>query len=79
LEDPVVGARLDRRERLHRAQGESKEREMSDEQRRDEETEIEAHTHRAGANDEPAEEADDEIEAHVHRVANVRMDSPSNT
>jgi hypothetical protein len=52
---------------------------MSDEQRRDEETEIEAHTHRAGANDEPAEEADDEIEAHVHRVANVRMDSPSNT
>jgi len=67
---------------------------MSDEYRTDEETEIVAHTHRAGATDEPADEgeieahthragandeADDEIEAHVHRVANVRMDSPSNT
>ena len=51
---------------------------MSDENRKDEETEIEAHTHRAGVNDEPAEDVD-EIEAHVHRVANVRMDSPSNT
>ena len=47
---------------------------MSDENRKDEETEIEAHTQRAGVNDEPAEDVD-EIEAHVHRVANVRMDS----
>ena len=51
---------------------------MSDENRKDEETEIEAHTQRAGVNDEPAEDVD-EIEAHVHRVANVRMDSPSNS
>ena len=52
---------------------------MSDEQRRDEETEIEAHTSRFSATDEPAEDADDEIEAHVHKVSNIRMDSPSNT
>jgi len=61
------------------AQGESEELEMSDEQRRDEETEIEAHTSRFSATDEPAEDADDEIEAHVHKVSNIRMDSPSNT
>ena len=52
---------------------------MSDEQRKDEEIEVEAHTNRAGANDEPGAEADDEIEAHVHRFSSVRMDSPSNT
>jgi hypothetical protein len=49
---------------------------MSDEQRKDEETEVEGHF-RAFANDEPAAEGeeDDEVEAHV-RKANVRMDSP---
>lgn len=46
---------------------------------REDETEVESHAQRAGADDEPAEDADDEIEAHVHRVANVRMDSPGNT
>jgi hypothetical protein len=50
---------------------------MSDEQRKDDETEVEGHVNRAGQNDEPADDADDEIEAHVHRAGNVRMDSPS--
>lgn len=52
---------------------------MSDEQRKEEENEIEAHIQRAGANDEPAAEADDEVDAHVHRFSSARMDSPSNT
>ncbi len=55
---------------------------MSDEQRKDEETEVEghgAHPPKYGANDEPDEDGETEVEAHVHRVANVRMDSPSNT
>jgi hypothetical protein len=49
---------------------------MSDEIRKDEENDVEAHR-RYAANDEPAAEgeADDEVEAHV-RHANVRMDSP---
>ena len=52
---------------------------MSEEQRNDE-TEVEGHVTRAGANDEPAsEDGEDEFEAHVHKTANVRMDSPSNT
>jgi hypothetical protein len=39
---------------------------MSDEQRKDEETEVEAHhRHRFAANDEPGE--DDEVEGHFHR------------
>jgi hypothetical protein len=44
---------------------------MSDEQRRDEETEVEAHTNKAGLNDEPREDADldDEVEGHVHKVS----------
>jgi hypothetical protein len=45
---------------------------MSDEQRKDEETEVEAHSPRHGANDEPA---DDEVEAHV-RKGMPRKDSP---
>jgi hypothetical protein len=50
---------------------------MSDELRKDEETEVEGHVRRL-ENDEPAaegEDDDDDIEAHV-RHANVRMDSP---
>ena len=41
---------------------------MSDEQRKDEETEVEGHgafPPKYGANDEPRE--DDEVEGHVHR------------
>ena len=48
---------------------------MSDEQRKDEETEVEGHMRRA-ANDEPSDEAegeDDEVEAHVRR-ASARME-----
>ena len=49
---------------------------MSDEQRKEEETEVEAHSRHA-VNIEPAAEEEDEneVEAHV-RKANVRMDSP---
>jgi hypothetical protein len=40
---------------------------MSDEQRKDEETEVEAHNRHA-VNDEPAEdETEDEVEAHVRK------------
>jgi hypothetical protein len=41
---------------------------MSDEQRKDEEAEVEAHR-RSAANEEPSEEAetDDEVEAHVRK------------
>jgi hypothetical protein len=46
---------------------------VSDEQRKDEETEVEGHGNRAGIQEEPAEDADDEFEAHI-RVPNVRMD-----
>jgi hypothetical protein len=51
---------------------------MSDEQRKDEDTEVEGHARHA-ANSEPAAEGedDDEVEAHV-RKTNVRMDSPRN-
>jgi hypothetical protein len=55
---------------------------MSDEQRKDEETEVEAHSPRHAsprhaANIEPPAEVDyeNDVEAHVRR-ANVRMDSP---
>ena len=49
---------------------------MSDEQRKEEETEVEGHVRRA-ANDEPAAEGEDEneVEAHVRR-AFVRRDLP---
>jgi len=49
---------------------------MSDEQRKGEEPEVEAHSRHA-VNIEPAAEEEDEneVEAHV-RKANVRMDSP---
>ena len=46
---------------------------MSDELRKDEEPEVEAHMPRHAANDEPRAEGDedDEVEAH-----NLRLDSP---
>jgi hypothetical protein len=49
---------------------------MSDEQRKDEETEVEGHLG-TSANDEPAseEDEDNEVEAHV-RHANLRLDAP---
>jgi len=42
---------------------------MSDEQRKDEDTEVESHVHRA-VNEEPGDEAetDDEVEAHVKKA-----------
>jgi hypothetical protein len=39
---------------------------MSDEQRKDEETEVEGHVGRAGANDEAGDE--NEVEGHVGRA-----------
>jgi hypothetical protein len=51
----------------------SKEAGMSDEQRKDEEIEVEAHTRR-GVNEPEAENDDDnDVEAHI-RKANVRLD-----
>ncbi|HZT86144.1 MAG TPA: hypothetical protein VE984_12125 [Gaiellaceae bacterium] len=49
---------------------------MSEEQRKGDEPEVEAHT-RHGVNIEPAAEDDDdnEVEAHM-RKANMRLDSP---
>jgi hypothetical protein len=48
---------------------------MSDEQRKHEETEVEAHGHKLDANAEPPrEEIEDDVEAHVRRSANLRMD-----
>jgi len=49
---------------------------VSDEQRKDEDTEVEGHgayPPKYGANDEPAEEDESDFEAHV-RYPNVRMD-----
>jgi hypothetical protein len=49
---------------------------MSDEQRKGDETEVEGHFGKVGANDEPAEaddESDSEVEAHI-KYPNVRMD-----
>jgi hypothetical protein len=40
---------------------------MSDEQRKDEEIEVEAH-HRHLAHDEPTEETEDEVEAHIRHA-----------
>ena len=50
---------------------------MSEEQRRDDETEVEGHGSRAGLNQEPAEEEENDVVA--HRFPNVRLDSPSNS
>jgi hypothetical protein len=52
---------------------------MSDEQRKDEETEteVEGHGNRAGLTDEPVEDGEDDFEA--HRFPTARLDSPSST
>jgi hypothetical protein len=47
---------------------------MSDEQRKEEETEVEAHRRRFSASDEPGDEAEDEVEAHVRRPS-ARMET----
>jgi len=49
---------------------------MSDLQRKDEESEVEAHRRKTAANDEPSDEAegDDEVEAHRMRKTNSRLD-----
>ena len=51
---------------------------MSDEQRKDDETEVEGHATAGDLNDEPSEDTEIEFEAHI-KFPNVRMDSPSNT
>jgi hypothetical protein len=50
---------------------------MSDEQRKDEETEVEGHGNRPGLTDEPSEDGEDDVEA--HRFPNVRLDSPTSS
>jgi hypothetical protein len=49
---------------------------MSDEQRKDEEAEVEAHRRKKDAMSEPSDEAeaDDEVEAHRMRKTNSRLD-----
>ena len=49
---------------------------MSDEQRKDEEAEVEAHRKKHMANDEPSDEgeADDEVEAHHMRKMRPKKD-----
>jgi hypothetical protein len=49
---------------------------MSDEQRKDEETEVEAHRRRFAGNDEPSNEgeSDDDVDAHVMRKDVMRKD-----
>jgi hypothetical protein len=51
--------------------------EMSDEQRKDEETEVEGHGNRAGLTDEPSEDGEDDVEA--HRFPTARLDSPTSS
>jgi hypothetical protein len=51
---------------------------MSDEQRRDDDTEVEAHAATADVTDEHLEDDDAGFEAHM-KFPTVRMDSPSNT
>ena len=55
---------------------------MSEEQRKDEETEVEGHgafQPKYGANDETADDDENEVEAHIRSLPNVRMDSPRDT
>ena len=47
---------------------------MSDEQRKDDETEVEGHVSEVSVHEEPAEEGESEVEAHVQRISNVRME-----
>jgi len=47
---------------------------MSEEQRKDQDTEVEGHVTRHAANDEPRDEAEteDEVEGHATRASNPR-------
>jgi hypothetical protein len=48
---------------------------MSDEQRRDDETEVEGHQNRVGVNEEPADDDEEsEVEAHIRSYPSARMD-----
>jgi len=47
---------------------------MSDEQRKDDETEVEAHRNSEGVAEEPADDDESEVEAHIRSYPNVRMD-----
>jgi hypothetical protein len=49
---------------------------MSDEQRKDQDTEVEGHAHppKFGANDEASEDDENDFEAHVLHFPTVRMD-----
>jgi hypothetical protein len=48
---------------------------MSDEQRKEEELEVEAHRRKKDANYEPSDEGgDDEVEAHMIRTSSARME-----
>jgi hypothetical protein len=49
---------------------------MSDEQRKDDETEVEGHTNRLGVTEESADDDDDEneVEAHIRSYPSARMD-----
>jgi hypothetical protein len=47
---------------------------MSEEQRKDDETEVEGHVSRHGASDEPVDDDESEVEAHIRSYPNVRMD-----
>lgn len=51
---------------------------MSDEQRQDTETEVEAHAATADVNDDHIDDDQTEFEAHM-KFPNVRMDSPSSS
>ncbi len=52
---------------------------MSDEQRKDDEVEVEAHSGTADVSDEPIDDGDSDFDAHIQRLPSVRMDSPSST
>jgi hypothetical protein len=48
---------------------------MSDEQRRDDETEVEGHHNRVDVTEEPADDDEEsEVEAHIRSYPNARMD-----
>ena len=52
---------------------------MSDEQRKDDEDEVEAHSSTADVSDEPIDDSDSDFDAHIQRFPSIRMDSPSST
>jgi hypothetical protein len=47
---------------------------MSDEQRKDDETEVESHRNRVDVTEEPADDDESEVEAHIRSYPNARMD-----